>query len=110
MITLVERITPEQARDTLQVSDAMLVCAYNAPSKVEEFFLPGAISLEEFRAKDNWIPKEREIIFYCSCPHEETSTRVAEEYKAAGFVNAKVLQGGYEAARAAGFDTDAAAT
>jgi len=106
VITMVERIRPEAARDDLQLSDALLVCAYGDGAKFEKNVIPGAISLDEFHGKEALIPKDREVIFYCACPHEASATHAAEEAKVKGFVHAKVVAGGFNAMQAAGFDTD----
>src|SRR3954453_19048104 len=103
MITEACRIQPQEALDHLRTSDALLVCAYDDETKFEKNRLDGAISLEELRAKQHWLPKDREIIFYCSCPHDEAATRLAEQYRAKGFQNAEILEGGVKAWTGAGY-------
>jgi rhodanese-related sulfurtransferase len=62
-----ERIDPMRARDHLELdSAAVLVCAYDSDDKFEENHLQGAISLNEFRARENMVAKDRELIFYCA--------------------------------------------
>lgn len=48
------------------------------------------------------VPQGRTIITYCSCPNEESSTRVASELLRLGFLNVHPLIGGLDAWRAVG--------
>lgn len=99
----VQRISPLDARDHAENNpDTMLVCAYDTNDKLRKCHLDGAMSLKEFRARVDLIPKNREIIFFCACPEEATSSRRAEEAVALGFRNVKVLSGGVEAWKEAG--------
>ena len=43
------------------------------------------------------IPRDREVITYCACSHEETSIRAAQLLLAAGFKNVRALKGGWDA-------------
>ena len=61
-----QRINVKQARHDVEVSDALLVCAYDSQEKFEQNHLEGAISLDEFRSREDSIGKERELIFYCA--------------------------------------------
>jgi rhodanese-related sulfurtransferase len=62
----VKRIDVTQARHDVEVSDALLVCAYDNQEKFEKYQLAGAISLDELRSQENSLSKERELIFYCA--------------------------------------------
>ena len=62
----VERVSAEKARTAVESDRALLVCAYDSDEKFRQYHIPEAISLEEFRAREATIPKEREIIFYCA--------------------------------------------
>ena len=41
------------------------------------------------------LPKDREIVTYCSCPKDQSSIAAAQILQAAGFKRVKVLQGGW---------------
>lgn len=98
----IERISPHQAQEHMDARpDTMLVCAYDNHEKCRKNHISGAISFQEFQARADLIPKDRVIIFYCSCPNEETSRQRAEVYSARGFRNIKVLEGGFNAWREA---------
>jgi len=42
------------------------------------------------------IPKDREIVTYCSCPKDEASIAAAQILLAGGFKRVRVLQGGWQ--------------
>ena len=96
---MAERIDVGAARSRVS-EGALLVCAYD-DERWRQNRLDGAISLADLRAKGQSLRKDQEVIFYCACPNEETSTRVADEYTARGFTDVKVLVGGVKAWKAA---------
>jgi hypothetical protein len=63
----IPRISPQKTNEHLQSEPAaLLVCAYESETKFERNQLEGAISLHEFREREDTEPKGREIIFYCA--------------------------------------------
>jgi rhodanese-related sulfurtransferase/mannose-6-phosphate isomerase-like protein (cupin superfamily) len=82
---------------------AVLVCAYEKEADFLRNDLEGAISLDEFRKRKDSFPTDENVIFYCACPHDETATKQAREYYKQGFVNARILEGGVDAWRLAGY-------
>jgi hypothetical protein len=60
----IPRISAEAAHQHMVDDDALLVCAYNNPQKFEQNHLAGAISLDDFRAQADSLPKDKEVIFY----------------------------------------------
>ena len=42
------------------------------------------------------LPKDREIVTYCSCPKDEASIAAAQILQAGGFKRVRVLQGGWQ--------------
>jgi len=61
-----ERIDVEQAHADVGSGKALLVCAYDSDEKFREHNLPEAMSLSEFRKRADALPKNQEIVFYCS--------------------------------------------
>jgi rhodanese-related sulfurtransferase len=97
-------IIAQEAHELLMTDPAaVLVCAYDKEEDFRKHDLEGAISLNEFRRRKDSFPKDENVIFYCACPHDEAATERAKEYYRQGFVNAKILQGGVEAWRKAGY-------
>jgi rhodanese-related sulfurtransferase len=62
----VQKIDVTQARHDVEVSDALLVCAYDNQEKFEKYHLADAISLDDLRSREDSLSKERELIFYCA--------------------------------------------
>lgn len=62
----VKKIEVTQARHDVEVSDALLVCAYDNPEKFEKYHLAGAISLDDLQSREGSLSKQRELIFYCA--------------------------------------------
>jgi rhodanese-related sulfurtransferase len=100
----VNTISPDNAHELLWTDPAaILVCGYEKDEDFQKNDLEGAISLTEFRRRVDSFPKDENVIFYCACPHDETSIMRAEEYQKQGFTNVQVLEGGVNAWRNAGY-------
>jgi rhodanese-related sulfurtransferase len=65
-IMAVPKIDVRQARNDVEVSDALLVCAYDNQEKFDKNHLAGAIPLDDLRAQEVSLSKQRELIFYCA--------------------------------------------
>ncbi len=67
--------------------------------------LPGAVrvSPSEIAAQSEMIPRDRDVILYCTCPSEETSARVAKQLLRLGIYRVRPLRGGFERWRDAGY-------
>ena len=98
-----ETITAQDAHQLLESDPAtVLVGAFEKDEEFQQNDLEGAISLTEFRKRRNSIPKDETVIFYCGCPHDEAATKQAK-YAREGFANARILAGGVNAWKNAGF-------
>ena len=67
--------------------------------------LPGAIRISpgEIAEHVEMIPRDRDVILYCTCPSEETSARVAKQLLRLGVHRVRPLRGGFEGWRGAGY-------
>jgi len=52
------------------------------------------------------LAKDAVIAVFCTCPHDETSIRVAGELRKAGWVNTRVIEGGWNAWISAGLPVE----
>jgi rhodanese-related sulfurtransferase len=61
--------------------------------------IEGAIhlSLDDVREGRYKIPRDGEVVVYCSCPNEATAARVALLLRRSGFTNVRPLLGGIDA-------------
>ena len=95
------RLTPDalrlrlQSGDPVRILDLRTTIAYEASRQT----LPGAIRLdpEELDTRHADIPRDCDIVLYCSCPNETTSARVALALKKRGIERVFPLEGGFEA-------------
>ena len=65
-MAIVARITPQEAHARVSAGRALLVCAYEDPARFAELRLEGSISIHEFRARRDPLPRDQEIILYCA--------------------------------------------
>jgi membrane protein DedA with SNARE-associated domain/rhodanese-related sulfurtransferase len=67
--------------------------------------LPGAVrvSPSELTTHKEAIPRDRDVILYCTCPSEETSAKVALQLHKLGISRVRPLRGGFEGWRDAGY-------
>ncbi|HEY4374880.1 MAG TPA: DedA family protein/thiosulfate sulfurtransferase GlpE [Burkholderiales bacterium] len=71
----------------------------NVARKVDPRGIPGALAVEMERiaeqARD--LPRDREIILYCTCPNEESAAHVAKRLMDLGYTQVRPLHGGLDA-------------
>ena len=67
--------------------------------------LPGArrIGPAELSKHAERIPRDRDIILYCTCPSEETSAKVAMDLHKLGISRVRPLRGGFDGWKEAGY-------
>jgi membrane protein DedA with SNARE-associated domain/rhodanese-related sulfurtransferase len=67
--------------------------------------LPGAVRIgpTELEAMSDQIPRDRDIILYCTCPSEETSAKVAMQLHKLGVTRVRPLRGGFDGWKQAGY-------
>ena len=67
--------------------------------------LPGAVRVgpAELALHSDRIPRDRDVILYCTCPSEETSAKVAMQLHKMGVSRVRPLRGGFDGWKVAGF-------
>lgn len=102
-----ERITAEELRKRIHAGEAVTVVdlRHSLDFLADPRILPHAIRIlpEEFEQKHQEIPKDRELVLYCTCPNDATSAQVALQLKNKGFQQVRVLAGGFYGWRDQGF-------
>jgi membrane protein DedA with SNARE-associated domain/rhodanese-related sulfurtransferase len=70
--------------------------------------LPGALRLgpDELKLRRELIPRDRDVVLYCTCPSEETSAKVAMELRRLGVMRVRPLRGGLQGWKDCGFPVD----
>jgi rhodanese-related sulfurtransferase len=61
--------------------------------------VPGSrrFHIKDLAERHREIPRDRDVVLYCTCPNEETSARVALLLKRRGIVRVRPLEGGLAA-------------
>jgi rhodanese-related sulfurtransferase len=67
--------------------------------------LPGAMRVgpAELALHSDRIPRDRDVILYCTCPNEETSAKVALQLRKIGVTRVRPLRGGFDGWKVAGY-------
>jgi membrane protein DedA with SNARE-associated domain/rhodanese-related sulfurtransferase len=67
--------------------------------------LPGALRIgpNELTQHNAVIPRDRDVILYCTCPSEETSAKVALQLHKLGIYRVRPLRGGFDGWKEAGY-------
>jgi membrane protein DedA with SNARE-associated domain/rhodanese-related sulfurtransferase len=67
--------------------------------------LPGAVRVgpAELALHSERIPRDRDVILYCTCPSEETSAKVALQLRKIGVTRVRPLRGGFDGWKVAGY-------
>jgi rhodanese-related sulfurtransferase len=103
-------ITPEALRTLLASRQDVLVFDVRQPLDLlgDSVIIPGAqwIAPDEARANPSLLPKERDVIVYCTCPSDKTSRIILHRALAMGFLRIKFLKGGLDGWRANGFPVE----
>jgi len=79
--------------------------------ELEPRWIPGAlhVPLQEVAQRLKELPRDREIILYCTCPSEASAARVAKILMNHGFKRVRPLFGGLDAWVAAGYAVERSA-
>jgi membrane protein DedA with SNARE-associated domain/rhodanese-related sulfurtransferase len=97
------RITPAELRRKQEAGEEVVIIDLRpgAELDLDPLLIPGAIHLaiEEVEHRHQEIPRDREVIVYCSCPNEVSSARVALSLHRKGVTRVRPLLGGIDAWR-----------
>ena len=100
------RISVAELSQLIQNGSQPLIIDVRSPSArtLEPRWIPGAlhISLPDVARHVKDLPKDRDIILYCTCPSEASAARVAKILMNHGFKRVRPLHGGLDAWLAAG--------
>jgi rhodanese-related sulfurtransferase len=74
----------------------------------DSVIIPGSrwLAPEEIHANPALLPKERDLVVYCTCPSDKTSLTILRRALANGFVRVKFLKGGLDGWRNNGFPVE----
>jgi membrane protein DedA with SNARE-associated domain/rhodanese-related sulfurtransferase len=97
------KISVDELKQRLDAGDPITVVDVRHPLSLEldPETIPGALNLflEEIDHRHREIPRDRDIVLYCTCPNEVSSARTALLLKKKGIHRVRPLEGGLDAWR-----------
>ena len=97
------KITVDELKQRMDAGDPITVIDVRHPLSLvlDPETIPGSLNflLEEIEHRHHEIPRDRDIILYCSCPNEASSARTAFLLKRKGIQRVRPLEGGIGAWR-----------
>jgi membrane protein DedA with SNARE-associated domain/rhodanese-related sulfurtransferase len=105
------RLEPEELKRELDAGSAVFIVDLRHPLELmtDPFTLPGALhfSPDALTARVHEIPRDRDIVLYCTCPSEATAAKVAMTLHKLGIERVRPLRGGYDEWKRLGYPLDA---
>jgi len=106
----VARITVDELMKKQEAGEHLLILDLRSSAELTEnpYMIRGArhTTVDEMGRRQQEIPRDREIIIYCSCPNEVSSARLALLLKRKGITHVRPLLGGIDAWRERKFPTE----
>jgi len=94
------RLEPQELKRQLDEGEQVFIVDLRHPLELlpDPFTLPGALhfSPESLAARHNEIPRDRDIVLFCTCPSEATAAKTAMALHKFGIERVRPLRGGYE--------------
>ena len=107
------RLEPEDLKKQLDAGEQVYIVDLRHPLELlpDPFTLPGAVhfSPDALAARHQEIPRDRDIVLFCTCPSEATAAKTAMTLHKLGIERVRPLRGGYDEWKRLGFPLDAVA-
>jgi membrane protein DedA with SNARE-associated domain/rhodanese-related sulfurtransferase len=104
------RITVAELRRRQDAGEEVVILDLRSSAELEHdpSLIRGALHLpmDEIENRHHEIPRDRDVIVYCSCPNEVSSARVALALQRKGFTRVRPLLGGIDAWREQNYPTE----
>jgi membrane protein DedA with SNARE-associated domain/rhodanese-related sulfurtransferase len=105
------RLEPEELKRQLDAGVEVYIVDLRHPLELltDPFTLPGAhhFSPDALAARQSEIPRDRDIVLFCTCPSEATAAKTAITLHKLGIERVRPLRGGYDEWKRLGFPLDA---
>ena len=105
------RLDPEELKRWLDAGEPVFIVDLRHPLEIlpDPFTLPGALHLspEALTSRHFEIPRDRDIVLFCTCPSEATAAKTAMSLHKLGIERVRPLRGGYDEWKRLGFPLDA---
>ena len=103
-------VTAADLRSLLGTPDSPLVVDVRLPLDLlaDPHIIPGSVRLapKEVQANPELVPKDKDVVFYCTCPSDGTSRETLHKAHKANHLRVKFLRGGLGAWKAEGFPVE----
>ncbi len=107
------RLEPEDLKRQLDAGELVYIVDLRHPLELlpDPFMLPGAIhvSPEALASRAHEIPRDRDVVLYCTCPSEATAAKTAMILHKMGIERVRPLRGGFDEWKRLGYPLDAIA-
>jgi rhodanese-related sulfurtransferase len=107
---LAARLEPEELKRQLDAGELVYIVDLRHPLEFlpDPFTLPGALhfSPDSIAARHLEIPRDRDIVLFCTCPSEATAAKTAMILIRLGIERVRPLRGGYDEWKRLGFPLD----
>jgi len=104
------RLEPAELKAQLDSGESVYIVDLRHPLELlpDPFMLPGALHLspDELAARNKEIPRDRDIVLYCTCPSEATAAHTAMTLHKLGIDRVRPLRGGYDEWKRLGYPVD----
>jgi membrane protein DedA with SNARE-associated domain/rhodanese-related sulfurtransferase len=105
------RLEPAELKKQLDAGESIYIVDLRHPLELvpDPFTLPGAVhfSPDALAARHEEIPRDREVVLYCTCPSEATAAKTAMTLHRLGIERVRPLRGGFDEWKRLGFPMDA---
>jgi membrane protein DedA with SNARE-associated domain/rhodanese-related sulfurtransferase len=105
------RLEPEELKRQLDAGEQVYIVDLRHPLELvpDPFTLPGAVhvSPEALAARVQEIPRDRDVVLYCTCPSEATAAKTAMTLHKLGIERVRPLRGGFDEWKRLGYPLDA---
>jgi rhodanese-related sulfurtransferase len=106
----IDRITPDDLRERQLAGETVCVVdlRHELDFEAQPYTIPGALYIpgEQIRERHGEIPRDAEVVLYCTCPDQATSAKAAVRLRRRGIRRARPLEAGFEGWRARGYPVE----
>jgi len=105
------RLEPEELMRQLEAGEEVFIVDLRHPLELvpDPFTLPGAVHMspDALTQRHHEIPRDRDVVLYCTCPSEATAAKTALTLHKLGIERVRPLKGGFDEWKRRGYPMDA---
>jgi membrane protein DedA with SNARE-associated domain/rhodanese-related sulfurtransferase len=102
-----DRVSPEALREMVEHGDPIYIVDLRHPLDYlpDPRTLPGAVMMTPDRLVEMgaMIPRDRDVVLFCTCPNEETAVHMALTIRKMGVLRVRPLLGGFDGWKTLGY-------